>query len=48
MPLDAIDIATATKHEEIENDININVVPDEETCEQLSRRLNNCTIIGPV
>eukprot|EP00658_Telonema_sp_P-2_P075716 TRINITY_DN6540_c0_g1_i3.p1 TRINITY_DN6540_c0_g1~~TRINITY_DN6540_c0_g1_i3.p1 ORF type:complete len:519 (-),score=117.67 TRINITY_DN6540_c0_g1_i3:427-1983(-) len=47
LPLNAIDLATATKHQEIENDIDLSIVPDEETCEEHSRRVNGCTITGP-
>ena len=47
MPLDAIDLATSSKNKEIENDIDISILDDEETCEELSRRLNGRTITGP-
>eukprot|EP00656_Telonema_subtile_P038400 TRINITY_DN4322_c0_g1_i1.p1 TRINITY_DN4322_c0_g1~~TRINITY_DN4322_c0_g1_i1.p1 ORF type:complete len:544 (-),score=161.22 TRINITY_DN4322_c0_g1_i1:313-1944(-) len=48
LPLDAVDLATATKHKAIENDIDINIVEDDETMEDHSRRVNQRTITGPV
>merc|ERR1712070_37842 len=47
MPLDAVDLATTSQNQEIENDIDVNVVADDETCEELSRRINERTITGP-